>query len=458
MHNFETNIKGKHVLIVGMAKSGIAAAKTLKQFDAFITMTDSKAYDTFGDLLDEAAPFVDDYILGQNPTNLSQFDLIVMSPGVPMDISLVKDAKALGVEVIGEIELAFRVCRGNFIGITGTNGKTTTTALVGEMFQNANRDHFVVGNIGIPAVSKAPQASGDTVMVTELSSFQLESIVDFKAHIAAIINITPDHLNRHKTMENYIKAKARIFENQNKNDFAILNADDPLVAGLSSEINSNVFYFSRENILDRGFYIQDDAFYVNVGNGPYKLMPISNMFIPGKHNVQNALVAIAIATLSGIDRETIVKTLSSFKGVEHRIAYVTEFADRIFYNDSKGTNPESTICAIEAMQKPTILIAGGMDKGSEFDELVKAFKGKIKALVLLGETKGKIKDTAQKFGFNENYLVENMEEAVEKAFALSAPGDVVLLSPACASWDMYPNFETRGLHFKSCVKSLEIRW
>lgn len=457
MKSFALTIKEKNILIVGMAKSGVAAAKVLKSLDAVVTVTDSKSAEAFGELLDEAAPFVDDFILGHNPEILGNFDLVIMSPGVPMTIDLVENARRQGIEVIGEIELAYRLCQGQFIGITGTNGKTTTTSLVGQIFENANRDHYVVGNIGIPAVSKALKASEDTLMITELSSFQLESIKEFKTHIAVVINITPDHLNRHKTMANYVAAKARIFENQGPEDYAILNADDPEVMALKEGLKGRVVLFSRDQVLERGVYIDKGAFYINLDGDPIEVLKTKDLFVPGRHNLQNALVAITICALAGIDLPVIVDTLKTFKGVEHRVEYVTNFANRIFYNDSKGTNPESTICAIEAMSKPTILIAGGMDKGSEFEALIQSFNGKIKALVLMGETKVKIKDTAEKRGFDTIYLVENMEEAVEKAFSLSEEGDVVLLSPACASWDMYPNFETRGLHFKSCVKSLEIR-
>jgi UDP-N-acetylmuramoylalanine--D-glutamate ligase len=448
----------KRILIVGMAKSGIAAANVLKKLHAHVTITDLKTSEKLGALVDEAAPFADDFILGRMPEHAEAYDLIVMSPGVPMDIALVQEANAKHVEVIGEIEMAYRLCEGSFIGITGTNGKTTTTALTGEIFEAAHRDHFVVGNIGLPAVSKALAATPETMMITELSSFQLESIHAFKPHIAAVINITPDHLNRHKTMANYIAAKARVFENQTGDDFAVLNADDALVSALAQQIKSKIIYFSLERVLDEGVFIENDVFVVAINGIRTKIADVSDLMIPGRHNRQNALVAIAIAFLSGIAPDVIRETLKTFKGVEHRIAYVSTVNDRVFYNDSKGTNPDSTLCAIAAMTRPAVMIAGGMDKGSSFDLLAEAFDGRIKALVLLGETREKIKAAAEHAGFENCYIVENMEEAVEKAYALSAPGDAVLLSPACASWDMYPNFEARGLHFKACVKSIEVRW
>ncbi|MBS7527537.1 UDP-N-acetylmuramoyl-L-alanine--D-glutamate ligase [Fusibacter paucivorans] len=448
----------KHILIVGMAKSGIAAASVLKKLQARVTITDLKTSEKLGALVDEAAPFADDFILGSMPEDIDAYDLIVMSPGVPMAIALVQKAKENHVEVIGEIELAYRLCKGSFIGITGTNGKTTTTALTGEIFEAAHRDHFVVGNIGLPAVSKALAATADTLMVTELSSFQLESIHTFKPHIAAVINITPDHLNRHKTMANYIAAKARIFENQSSEDFAVLNADDPLVSALAQQIKAKVVYFSLDRVLEEGVFIEDDAFIISIDGIRTKIADVSDLMIPGRHNRQNALVAMAIAFLSGIAPEAMRETLKTFKGVEHRIAYVSTVNDRVFYNDSKGTNPDSTLCAIAAMTRPTVMIAGGMDKGSSFELLAEALPERIKALVLLGETREKITAAAERAGFDNCYLVENMEAAVEKAYELSAPGDAILLSPACASWDMYPNFEARGLHFKACVKSIEIRW
>jgi len=450
--------ESKRILIVGLARSGIAVAKVLKSLNAEVTITDLQKREALETLINEAVSYVDDFILGEMPKAIGLYDLVVMSPGVPLTIALVKEAKDLNIPVIGEIELAYRLCNGYFIGITGTNGKTTTTSLVGEIFKNASRAHHVVGNIGLPAISKALEASGDTAMITELSSFQLESIDTFKAHIAAMINITPDHLNRHKTMTNYISAKARIFENQKSEDFLILNADDPELVALAPKATGRLVWFSRERVLPEGAYIEKGMFCMAWQGVVHRIAPVASLFIPGKHNIQNALVALTIAFLSNIDASIIEQTFCTFKGVAHRVAYIDTIENRVFYNDSKGTNPDATICAIEAMVRPTVLIAGGMDKGSDFSELVKVMSGKVKALVLLGETKMALKHQAEKGGIEKIILVEDMAQAVNTAYDVSTEGDAILLSPACASWDMYANFEARGGHFETCVKALKLRW
>ena len=450
--------ESKRILIVGLAKSGIAVAKVLKSLNAEVTITDLQKREALETLINEAVSYVDDFILGEMPKAIGMYDLVVMSPGVPMTIALVKEANDLNIPVIGEIELAYRLCNGYFIGITGTNGKTTTTSLVGEIFKNASRAHYVVGNIGLPAISKALEASGDTAMITELSSFQLESIDTFKAHIAAMINIAPDHLNRHKTMTNYISAKAKIFENQESGDFLILNADDPELVALAPKATGRLVWFSRERVLPEGAYIEKGMFCMAWQGVVHRIAPVASLFIPGKHNIQNALVALTIAFLSNIDASIIEQTFCTFKGVTHRVAYIDTIENRVFYNDSKGTNPDATICAIEAMVRPTVLIAGGMDKGSDFSELVKVMGGKVKALVLLGETKMALKHQAEKGGIEKIILVEDMAQAVNTAYDVSTEGDAILLSPACASWDMYANFEARGGHFETCVKALKLRW
>jgi len=453
----KTAYESKRILIVGLAKSGIAVASVLKSLKADVTITDLQKREALENLINEAVSYVDDFILGEMPKTISGFDLIIMSPGVPMTIALVKEARELKIPVIGEIELAYRLCKGYFIGITGTNGKTTTTSLVGEIFKKASREHHVVGNIGIPAISKALETTTETAMITELSSFQLESIETFRAHIAAIINITPDHLNRHKTMENYILAKARVFENQGPEDFLILNADDPELVALAPRANGRVVWFSREKALPEGAFIQDGFFCMAWEGTVHCIAPVTSLFIPGKHNIQNALVAMTIAFLSNIEATIIEETFCSFKGVAHRVAYIDTIDNRVFYNDSKGTNPDATICAIEAMVKPTVLIAGGMDKGSDFSDVAKIMSGKVKALILLGETKLALKREAEKVGIEHIVLVEDMEQAVNTAYDVSEQGDAILLSPACASWDMYADFEARGAHFETCVKALKLR-
>ncbi len=450
--------KDKCVLVVGLARSGLSAIKVLNKQGARVSVTDMATSEKLGDFVDEVIPYVEDLILGKAPTGEENFDVVIVSPGVPLDLPFLVAYQKRNIPIIGEIELAYQLSKSTFIGITGTNGKTTTTSLVGEMFKKALMDYCVVGNIGVAAVSKAVETGESTTLVTELSSFQLESIKSFKAHIAAIINITPDHLNRHKTMENYIAAKARVFENQNENDYLLLNKENQYTKQLSLLAKSQVIYFSQCERLEEGIFIEEGSIVAILHGVRIEVLPISEMFIFGKHNVENALVAVGISLLAGIPVDAVREALRQFKGVEHRIEYVEEIKSRVFYNDSKGTNPESTICAIDSMTRPTVLIAGGMDKGSDFDEMIQAFDGKIKTLILLGETKAKIKQVAEENNFNEIALVNDMTEAVDKAFEYSTEGDAILLSPACASWDMYPNFEVRGEHFKACVQSLAKRW
>ncbi len=447
--------KDQRVLVIGLAKSGISAIKALKEEGALVTVNDAKTEAQLQELIPEIMPYVTKTILGSHPEQVEEIDLVVVSPGVPLDIPFIQKIKQCNIPIIGEIELAYQLCKGSFVGITGTNGKTTTTALTGEMFQNAGKDHFVVGNIGIPAVSRAKKATAKTTMVTELSSFQLESIREFKAHIAVILNVTPDHLNRHKNMTNYTDAKARIFENQEETDFLVLNYDNEITRDLGAKAKSRVIYFSQKVVLDEGVYIENDHFIIQLDAVKIKVCKVDEMFILGAHNVENALASIAIAYLSGIQAETIKQTLMTFKGVEHRCEYVDTINGRILYNDSKGTNVDSTICALKSMKTNTVLIAGGMDKGSTFEDLFEAFDGKVTALVLLGETKYKIKEEASKNQFDNCFFVDHMEEAVAKAYELSESGDAILLSPACASWDMYDNFEKRGEHFKRCVHALK---
>jgi UDP-N-acetylmuramoylalanine--D-glutamate ligase len=448
-------IRGKSVLVVGLATSGIPTVNTLIEQGAKVTVNDVKNEEQLHEIIDLLGKDGVDYILGRHPEDVSQFDFIVLSPGVPTDLPFILKAKGNGIPVIGELELAYRLCQGRFVAITGTNGKTTTTALTGEIFKNAQKETYVVGNIGVAAVSKALEASKEAMMVTEVSSFQLESIVAFKPYIAAILNITPDHLNRHKTMENYIDTKANIFKNQEATDYIVLNADNEETYALAGQMKSEIIFFSRRQYFDQGAFVVDDNIVVKKkGKDHVVVCNAKELNIPGNHNLENALAATAIAFWAGIDIQTIASTLKAFKGVEHRTEVVGEIQGIRFINDSKGTNPDASIAAIKGMETPIILIGGGMDKGSEFDELIQAFEGKVKHMVLLGETADKMRVTGEKLGFNSYTIVSSMDEAVAQAYKLASKGDTVLLSPACASWDMYKSYEHRGKHFKECVESL----
>jgi len=447
-------LENKKILVVGLAVSGVPTVETLFKLGAIIDINDLKTKDQLKETIDQIHSMVNELILGKHPDNMKQYDLLVLSPGVPTNLPFIKKAREFGIEVVGELELAYRLSSGDYIAITGTNGKTTTTALVGEIFKLSGKPTEVVGNIGIPAISKALESSSDTQFVTEISSFQLESVSEFRPKVAAILNITPDHLNRHKTMENYIDAKLTVSSNQTEDDYLILNYDNEMTRKLGENKKAKVIFFSRK-IEKPGFIcVSDKWIVINSGEYQVRICPVEEIFIHGSHNLENALAATGLAYYSGIAPEIIRKGLQEFKGVEHRFELVDEFMGIRFYNDSKGTNPDASIKAIESITGPTILIAGGMDKGSEFESFVEAFEDKVKSLVLIGETADKIKNTAFKLGFKNVTITDVMENAVKIAYDQAQEGYNILLSPACASWDMYPSYEIRGQHFKTCVNSL----
>lgn len=449
-------LQGKKVLIAGMGRSGLAVIDALHLTGAIISLYDQKEKDEVNkNILEKAVRYQLKTYFGEEPHKMDTFDLLVLSPGIPLDIMLVKSAKDAGVEIIGELELAYRLCEGKFIAITGTNGKTTTTALTGEIFKKAGKETYVVGNIGVAAVSKALEALKDTFLITEVSSFQLETIRKFKPVVSAILNITPDHLNRHKTMEKYADTKARIFMNQDKEQFVIVNYDNKEAYELTAKSKAKVIPFSRKVILETGCFIKDgDIIIKDASRKVIHICSVKALKVPGSHNLENALAAVAIAYWAGISADDIRDALKDFEGVEHRIEYVDAVKGVRFVNDSKGTNPDASIKAIEAIQTPMIVIAGGMDKGSDYEAFIQSFNNKVKYMVLLGETAEKIQNTAKQLGFSNITIKEDMDACVREAFEFAQEGDTVLLSPACASWDMYPNFEMRGQHFKDCVKSL----
>lgn len=446
------DLRHQKVLVIGMARSGISVAKILDQLGAYVIMNDLKEEKKLTDLINDVRPYVREFILGNHVTNFDSIDLIVLSPGVPLDIEPLKMARKEGLNIVGELELAYNLLEGEFIAITGTNGKTTTTALVGDIFDNAGLHNHVVGNIGLPVISKMFESYEETYLITEVSSFQLETVKDFRPKISAILNITPDHLNRHKTMMSYINAKKNIFMNQRDHDYLILNYDQEITRKIGEEVTEvNVVYFSLTNILSEGIFVRDGEIIIRDGALEISVCKTEDIFILGDHNIENALAATAIAYYAGINVEVIAKSLLSFEGVEHRIEFVRTVNDVKFYNDSKGTNPEATIKAIQAMVGNTILIAGGMDKGSNFDSLIESFDNKVSTLVLFGETKNIIKDAALKNSQCDVYVVDNLKEAVKQSIEVSKPKDSILLSPACASWDMYESYEHRGQEFKNIV-------
>ena len=456
------SVKNKKILVVGLGKSGIAAFTVLFVKGALLSVYDDRDIEKddpelFMKLRGSSASL---YLKGEI-SDKEPWDMIVLSPGVPPTLPFIENAKKCGIKVIGEVELAYILGQGRYAAVTGTNGKTTTTTLIGEIFTAAGLKTIVAGNIGTPVVSKAVSADAETWLVTEVSSFQLESIEKFRPKIAVFLNLTPDHIDRHKSMESYAEAKARIFENQSEDDVLIFNADDELVSSLAERASARKLPFSRKKTLSAGAYVCDGmlVFKATENEDPVAIIRTDELRIPGAHNLENALAAAAAAFAAGVSLSITADVLKSFKGVDNRIEFVAEHDGIRFVNDSKGTNPDAAIKAIEAISADgkILLIAGGYDKDSDFSEFVREAKGKVKKFLLLGATAEKIKNAALNEGFSEKDIImtEGMTEAVRIGFELADDGDTVLLSPACASWDMYENFEERGAHFREAVAELE---
>lgn len=450
------NLLNKNVLLVGLAKTGISTIKQLDKYGANIIVNDLKNENQFFDVLNELKDLNSvTYIFGHHIDIVDNLDLVVVSPGVPLDLPIFNKIREKNIEIIGEIELAYRLnSEPFFVGITGTNGKTTTTSLVGEIFKASGKDTYIAGNIGNPLIDTIDTSTKDSVIVTELSSFQLESIEYFRPNVSAILNITEDHLNRHHTLLNYIHAKANIFKNQRSKDFCVLNFDDPAIKTLSEEVLATKIFFSRKEELELGVFLDKKGYIVIRLDSEVTLMHKNELSLPGNHNLENALAAIAISYLFNIDLDVIREVLRTFKGVEHRQEFVRTINNITFINDSKATNPDSTIKAIQSYNRPLILIAGGMGKNTDFNELLDIAKKHTKSLILLGETAENIRNLAIKKNFKEVYLVKDMQEAVYTAFKIANLEDIILFSPACASWDMYKNFEARGNDFKYNVNRL----
>ncbi len=440
-------LKDKKVLVVGLGKSGLAAAELLRQMQADIILYD-------GNPNREPLQCEEPVYLGEYPEEeFSRLDCAVFSPGVPLEIPLAKFLREKGIPIIGEIELAYQMERGQVVGITGTNGKTTTTTLVGDILKAYNENTFVVGNIGNPYTKEVLQSSADSVTVAEISSFQLETIDTFAPKISAILNITPDHLDRHETMENYIQAKLSIAKNQGKEDLCILNYEDRVLRECAGEFGCPVTYFSSRQKPERGMYQTEDGNLVRAEDGKV-LLNQKETRLPGAHNAENIMAALLIAFEMGVPEELAVRVVREFRPVPHRVEFVRTAAGVDYYNDSKGTNPDAAIKGIQSMDRPTVLIGGGYDKGADFTEWIQSFDGRVKKLLLLGETREKIAEAAQGCGFHDYQFVETLEEAVETASRLAEDGDAVLLSPACASWDMFPSYEKRGDLFRELVERL----
>lgn len=447
----------KRFLVAGTGKSGVAAAKLLLRKRATVFLYDgNESLDT--EAFFQKHPFLRDVplVVGELSKEVIQnTDIAVLSPGIPTDLPFVARLRAHGVAIWGEIELAYAVAKGRTLAITGTNGKTTTTALLGEILNTQFSDVNVVGNIGIPYTEIAADTTEDTVTAVEVSSFQLETIHTFAPCVSAILNITPDHLNRHHTMEQYIAAKERITERQTKENLCVLNYDDPVLREFGRNVTARVAWFSGEGEIARGYFLKDGVIYRQKDGQRTEIVKTKELNIPGRHNYENVMAAVAMAEEIGVPLSKIREALLRFTAVEHRIEFVAQKRGVRFYNDSKATNPDAAIRGIGAMDAPTHLIGGGCDKGSSYDAWIKAFDGKVKELILIGETGEAIAKTARKLGFSAIAMADSLEEAVWIGYAHAAPGDAVLLSPACASFGMFENYEVRGRMFKKIVRSLE---
>ena len=443
----------KKVLVFGSGISGIGACKLLAAVGKEVILYDGNTSLNAEELKKQIGEEIE-IILGEFPEEILQdLDFVVMSPGVPTDLPIVNKMREKGLPIWGEVELAYTYGKGDVLAITGTNGKTTTTALLGEIMKNYKESVFVVGNIGNPYTTEALNMHEGSIAVAEVSSFQLETVHEFRPRVSAILNITPDHLNRHHTMENYIQAKEDIAKNQTEEDTCVLNYEDEVTRKFGEDLKAKVLYFSSQRKLEKGIYL-DGGNIVYDGGEPEVICHVNELKLLGTHNYENVMAATAMAIAYGVPMDIIRKTIKEFAGVEHRIEFVCEKYGVAYYNDSKGTNPDAAIKGIQAMNRPTLLIGGGYDKDSEYEEWIEAFDGKVKQLVLLGQTREKIAQVARKLGFENIIMVESLEEAVNTCAKLAEQGDAVLLSPACASWGMFKNYEERGDKFKEYVNAL----
>lgn len=451
------SLRDKRVLVLGLGITGISIIKALNELGADIVVSDNKSREELKDTLKEIEDIPMEIHLDGRDFSYSNIDLIVKSPGIPPNSYYVEKGVKNNIEIITDLELAYRYFnRKNIIAITGSNGKTTSTVLIGEIFKNAGYQTHVVGNIGTAILDKIRRSDQNDVFIIEASSFQLEDTVSFKPKVALITNISEDHIDWHGSYDNYIKSKYKVFANQMDEDHLILNYDDKVLRQLEGKITPKIIWFSSKENLGEGIYIKEENIVVSCRDFEKFTISIENIKIKGKHNIENILACIAIALVYRIDSKIIINSIENFNGLEHRLEFVREIKGINFFNDSKATNVSSSVKAIEAIDPPIVLIAGGYSKNSNYREYVKAFESRVIKLILIGETKEMIKREAINIGFaDENiYLAATMIDAVNLAYEISRPGDNILLSPASASWDQYKDFEERGNDFKKIVYSL----
>ncbi len=450
---------GKRILVVGLARSGMAAIDALHKRGAILTAYDAKASEQLETEIKKLKDMGVAVYMGVNPPLSGEsLDMLVVSPGVPLGIALIQEAYTLGIPVIGELELAYRIKseQVEMFAITGTNGKTTTTALLQDIMERDGRKSAAGGNIGVALCSLVDEMDSG-VIIAEVSSFQLETAVTFRPHICGILNITPDHIDRHKNIEEYTRIKSKLFGQQEAGDFLILNYEDERVRGYNCLAKSQLIYYSTEQILPEGVFVENNFIFIARDGKKDPIASLDNTLLRGKHNLENILCAVAMAWVAGVNGEVIEESLNTFKAVRHRLEEVALHRGVLYVNDSKGTNPDSTIKALEAFEQPIVLIAGGRAKGGSYDEVARLMAARIKGLVLLGEAKDLLKSAVMDYGFKNIYEVDDFPSAVYKASQMADPGDVVLLSPACASWDMFPSYEHRGDLFCELVGKIIAR-
>ncbi|MBD8839845.1 UDP-N-acetylmuramoyl-L-alanine--D-glutamate ligase [Paenibacillus sp. FSL K6-4396] len=472
--NHPESYRGQQVVVLGLAKSGVQVAKVLDRAGAKVTVNDKKERNQCPEASELEALGIS-VVCGGHPDDLihSGVKLVVKNPGIPYHAAPVQQAMALGIEVVTEVEVAYHLCAAPMIGITGSNGKTTTTTWVGKMLEHAGLKPIVAGNIGTPLCEAAEQASPDNWMVVELSSFQLKGTVDFRPRIASLLNVAETHLDYHGDLDDYVASKAKLFANQQPDDVAILNWDDAVCRGLVPYIKGRLLPFSMIEKLDTGVYAyppyvdgeEDDVkrqiIYADENGDQQMIIDIEDIGIAGRFNVENAMAAVAIAVAAGADPAVLAAPLADFKAVEHRLEYVLDHNGAAYYNNSKATNSKATVMALNSFKEPVVLIAGGLDRGSDMMELLPLFQERVKAVVAIGETRTKIAKVAELAGLKQIKVVDNEEDAaltltvaVQEASKLASAGDVVLLSPACASWDMFASYEERGRIFKEAAHNL----
>lgn len=444
------------VVIMGLAKSGVAAAKYLHQAGATVIANDAKAQTACPEA-NELTELGIKVICGGHPTDLisDEVDVVIKNPGVPYHIAPIQEAFARKIPIITEVELAATILQAHLVGITGSNGKTTTTTLVGQMLTAGNLQTTVAGNIGTALIDVAPKLTEDQWLVAELSSFQLKGTAKFHPHVAACLNIYPAHLDYHQTLEDYWQSKAKLFQNQTASDFAVLNKDSQICRQIAEKVAAELIWFSRTQTLEQGVYVKAEQIVAKMPRqAEITILPVGDISLPGDFNLENCLAATAIALCCGCSPEAIAEVLRSFRGVEHRLEFVREVQGAAYYNDSKATNPQAATKAIQSFDDPLIWIAGGLDRGINFTEMVPVMSEHVKTLIAYGESAEILLERAKEANVPNCVQVTEIDEAVKQAFLQAEAGDVVLLSPACASWDRYTSFEERGSIFKQAVHKL----